>query len=266
MVIKDLINKSWYGTIGYIGSQQDIDTLEQYIIYNKTVLDEFKNIIVATNFKELNFLLMDTYTQMWKRYFKDCIIINSEINRGHNHGCADLDNLVVDYCKENNINWLVKSANDTIFLESFLTNEIEDADFYYLNGIGVGGMVQYNFDFDRIIKEDFYPQTNFYIINVDKIDYLNDKSYLNETYNYIQSIRDYNGRIWEYIKNWSCEDFLKNCITRNNLSKHHLIPLNKYHILLQHVKDNIVHDCSHKNVLIEGVCHLHYKDQPMLSI
>ena len=127
-------------------------------------------------------------------------------------------------------------------------------------------MVKYNFDFDRIVKEDFYPQTNFYIINVDKIDYLNDKSYLNETYNYIQSIRDYNGRIWEYVENWSCEDFIKNCIARNNLSKHHLISLNKYNTLLQHVKDNIVHDCSHKNVLIEGVCHLHYKDQPMLSI
>ena len=64
-------------------------------------------------------------------------------------------------------------------------------------------------DNNIIINEDFYPQTNFYFINVSKIDYLNNTEYLNSTYETIQSIPDYNGRIWEYFQGWSCEDFLK---------------------------------------------------------
>jgi len=266
MLTKELINKSVYGTIGYISSQEDINTLEQYVIYNLPILREYKQIIVATNWKQLDLNLINRHIDMWERYFPNVILIDNEINRGHNHGYADLDNLIINYCKENNIDWLCKSANDTILMDSFFEKEIPEADFYYLNGVGYGGMVPFNFDFNKIIEEAFYPQTNFYFINVSKIDYLNDKQFLDETYNYIQTIINYNGRIWEYIKGWSCEDFLKNCVQRNNLSKHHLIPLDKYNILLQYIKDNIIHDCSHKNLLIEGVCHMHYKEQPMTII
>jgi len=127
-------------------------------------------------------------------------------------------------------------------------------------------MVKYNFDFDRIINEEFYPQTNFYFINVFKTDYLNDKKYLDKTYEFIQTIPNYNEKIWEYVQGWSCEDFLKNCIERNNLSKHHLIPKEKYLYLLQVIKDNNIHDCSHKNIMIEGICHLQYSYQPIIEI
>jgi len=266
MLIKELINKSVYGTIGYISSQEDMDTLEQYLVYNLPILKEFKQVVVATNWKELDLNLINRHIDMWEKYFPNVRLIDNEVNRGHNHGYADLDNLIINYCKENNIDWLCKSANDTILTDDLLEKEIPEADFYYLNGVGYGGMAPFNFNFEKIIEEAFYPQTNFYFINVSKIDYLNDKQFLDETYDYIQTIVNYNGRIWEYVKGWSCEDFLKNCVERNNLSKHHLIPLNKYNILLQHIKDNIIHDCSHKNILIEGVCHMHYKEQPMTII
>ena len=235
----------------------------QYILFNLPVLKEFKNIIVATNY---GINLQQQNTELWKIYFPDCIIVNNSTNRGHNHGYTDLDNIVFDYCKENNIEWLCKSANDVVFEESILNKEIGDADFYYMNGIGVGGMVNYNFDFDRIVKEDFYPQTNFYFINVSKTDYLNNKEYLDETYNKIQTIPDYNGRIWEYFQGWSCEDFLKQCVERNNLSKEHLISEDKYRILLNVVKDYNVHDCSHKNIMIEGICHFPYPEQQIIEI
>lgn len=263
MQLKILINKSVYGTIGYISKEEDLLTLEQYIVYNLPVLKEFKKVIVATNygndFQEEN-------SQLWKKYFPDCIIIDSPTNRGHNHGYTDLDNLIFDYCKLYNIEWLCKSANDVIFEESILDKEIGDADFYYLNGIGYGGMIKYDFDFNRVVKEDFYPQTNFYFINVSKTDYLNDKEYLNETYQHIQNIPDYNGRIWEYFEGWSCEDFLKNCITRNNLFKEHLVSEENYYILLQIIKDNQIHDCSHKQIMIEGICHFPYPEQQIIKI
>jgi hypothetical protein len=50
MLLKELINKSVYGTIGYITSQDDLDLLEQYILYNLPVLKEFKQIVIATNY------------------------------------------------------------------------------------------------------------------------------------------------------------------------------------------------------------------------
>jgi len=264
MVVKELINKSVYGTIGYIGSLEDIDRTEQYILYNLPVLQEYKNVIIATNFNSLEWVA--PYNTIWKEYFPECILITSPENRGHNHGYVDLDNLLFNYCKENNIEWLCKSANDTIIIHELLDKQIGDADFYYLNGIGYGGMFKYDFDFERIVNEDFYPQTNFYFINVSKTDYLNDAYYADETYKYIKSLDEYNGRIWEYIENWSCEKFLRDCIERNNLTKEHLISPDKYLSLLNLVKKYEIHDSSHKNIMIEGVCHYHTLTEGVLTV
>lgn len=263
MLLKELINKSAYGTIGYIGSKKDLETLESYILYNLEVLKEYNQIIVATNY---GFPLQEENTNLWKKYFPNCTLLHSDLNRGHNHGYADLDNLIVDYCKKNSIEWLCKSANDIILTTEILDKEIEEADFYYLNGIGYGGMVKYNFDLNRIIEEDFYPQTNFYFINVSKIDYLNNKKFLDETYNQIQTIPNYNGRIWEYISGWSCEEFLKNCVERNNLSIYHLVPQEVYFTLIQYIKNCKIHDCSHKNIMIEGICHFQILNNSIVKI
>jgi len=263
MLLKELINKSVYGTIGYLSSQEDLYTLEQYINYNLPVLKEYKQIIIATNYGAP---LQKENLDMWKKYFPECILIDSKLNRGHNHGCTDLDNLIFDWCKENNKEWLCKSANDIIFQEIILNKQIEEADFYYMNGVGYGGMVPFNFNFEQIIKEAFYPQTNFYFINVSKTDFLNDKKFLDETYEYIQTIPNYNGKVWEYIKGWSCEDFLKQCVERNNLSKYHLVSERKYRILLQIIKDYQIHDCSHKNIMIEGICHFQFPNDQIIEI
>jgi hypothetical protein len=264
MKLKELINKSWYGTIGYISKQEDIDLTEQYILYNLPVLTEFNNIIVATNYKNYSEFVKEN-TQLWKKYFPNCIIIDLEINRGPNFGYCDLDDAVFNYCKENNIEWLCKSANDIILQESILDKEIEEADFYYLNGIGYGGMIKYDFNFDKIIDKDFYPQTNFYFINVSKTDYLNDKDHVTEIYNKTLLVPDYNSKAWEYGFR-SCETLLKECIERNNLFKYHLVPQEKYRMLLGVIKNNHIHDPSHKNIMIENICHYSYLDQLIIKI
>jgi len=267
MNLKQLINKSVYGTIGYISSQDDLNLLEQYILYNLPVLKEFKNIIVATNYSTgRSYPSYQTLNKkLWGKYFPDCVLIDSNTNRGHNFGTADLDDTIFDYCKENNIEWLCKSANDVVFDDVLLNKEIGECDFYYMNGIGYGGMLMYGFDFDKIIDEDFYPQTNFYFIDVSKTDYLNDKNHITEIYDKVQTIPDYNGKAWEYGFR-SCETLLKECIERNNLSKEHLIPKDKYLYLLNIVKTNQIHDCSHKNIMIENVCHFSYPNQQIIKI
>ena len=50
MLLKELINKSWYGTIGYIAKEEDLEVLEQYIMFNLPVLQEYQNVLVATNY------------------------------------------------------------------------------------------------------------------------------------------------------------------------------------------------------------------------
>jgi hypothetical protein len=265
MNLKQLINKSVYSTIGYISSQDDLNLLEQYILYNLLVLKEYKQIVVATNYKNYPELINEN-TQLWKKYFPNCILLDLEINRGHNFGTADLDNLVFDYCKENNIEWLCKSANDIILEEQILDKEIEEADFYYLNGIGYGGMEYFHqFNFDKIVKEDFFPQTNFYFINVFKTDYLNDKNHINETYDIFQLSSDIDKKAWDYGFK-GCENLLKDCVNRNKLLKYHLIPKEKYLYLLQIIKDHSIHDPSHKNIMIEGVCHFHFSNQSIIKI
>jgi hypothetical protein len=266
MNLKQLINKSVYGTIGYISSQEDVDLLEHYIIYNLSVLKEFKKIVIATNYLDYSDTeLILKNNKLWTKYFPNCIYINNPINRGHNFGTADLDNILFDYCKMYNIEWLCKSANDMILQKFILEKEIDEADFYYLNGIGVGGMIKYDFDFNRIVNEDFYPQTNFYFINISKCDYLNDKKHINEIYDKVQTIENYNGKAWEYGFK-SCETLLVECVERNNLQRFSLIGQDNYLKLLKIIRDYQIHDSSHKNIIIEGICHFQLPNQQIIEI
>jgi hypothetical protein len=265
MILKDIINKSYYGSVGYISNLDDINCLEQYIIYNLPVLKEFINVITSTTYVDNNSELRLQLENTWKKYFPNSVHIDTGISRGHSFGAADNDNTIIDYCKNNNIDWVCKSANDIIIHKSALEQLINNADFYYLNGIGYGGMIKYDFDLDKVFNEDFYPQTNFYIINTSKIDYLNDKQYLNHTYE-VTKTPGFNGRIWEYVEGWTCETFLKQCIERNNLSKKHLVSDKNYITLLEIIKQHKIHDPSHKNIMIDGICHLHFPENETIII
>jgi len=267
MNLKQLINKSIYGTIGYISSQDDLNLLEQYILYNLPVLKEFKKIVVATNYKDpSNMDLILQNNSLWTKYFPDCSYINNHINRGHNFGTADLDNIIFDYCKLYNIEWLCKSSNDIILQEHILDKEIEEADFYYLNGISYEDLYLNEFNWELILDNHFYPQTNFYFINVSKTDYLNNKQYLDKTYEYSKAVSNYNGKIWEYVEGWSCENFLKNCIERNRLFKKYLVNSSQHKKLCEIIKIYQIGDPSHKNVMIDGICHFQFPNQNIIEI
>lgn len=263
MNLKALINQSVYGTIGHVSSQEDISLLESYIVHNLPILREFKQIVVATNYSSE---LQDQNTKLWRGYFPNCVLLDSKVNRGHNFGTADLDNLVFDWCKENGEEWLCKGANDVILEVSLLDLQVEEADLYYLNGISYETLALNNFNYSEIYHKYFYPQTNFYIVNVGKCDYLTDKKYLDETYAYSKTITNYNGKIWEYVQGWSCEDFLKQCAIRNNLNTQYILTEEVHERLCQAVERFRIGDPSHKNILIEGVCHLQFPDQTVIHI
>lgn len=266
MILKELINKSIYGVIGYISSIEDLNNLERYIIYNKDILNLFKRIVVATNYSSF-YEFKNLNTQLWKKYFPNSHLIDLPVNRGYQVGTTDLDNALFNYCKDKNEIWLCKSASDIILDFSILEIEIPDSDFYYLNGIGYGGMRdKWNFNLDNILDNLFYPQTNFYFLNVSKTDYLVDIEHLNKVYNEMVIPKGFNGNIQALLQGYGCEINLAQTVGRNKLNKYHLIPRDKFKKLLHTVKSYNIHDPSHKNIMISGICHYHYIDQPIIKI
>jgi hypothetical protein len=264
MLLKNLINNSTYGTIGYISSQENLDLIEQYIIYNLPVLKEFKQIITSTTYEKYDYNLHKLLENIWKKYFPSSIHINGGISRGHSFGTADNDNIIFDYCKENNIKWLCKSTNDVIMYDKILSKEISEADFYYLIGISYEDLYLNDFNYKKILNK-FFPQTNLYFINVSKCDYLNDKDHVTEIYDKVQTISNYNGKAWEYGFR-SCETLLAECVERNNLSKYYLLNIEKHNKLCEVVNTYKIGDPSHKNIMIDGICHFHFSNQNIIEI
>jgi hypothetical protein len=266
MILSNLIDKSWYVANGYIDSFESIDVLEQYILYNYTILKKFKGIVIATTYKEQNTNLINANNNLWKKYFADAVLIDIKENRGHSFGIADSENALIDFCKENNLDWICKSSNDVIFNKKILDIKIEIADLYYLNGISYETLYLNSFDYEKIYYEHFYPQTNFYFIDSSKIDYLYDKEYVNETYKYRLTIPNYNNKIWEYIPGWACEEFLINCCDRNNLKKFYILPKELHIKLCEVVNYHKIGDPSHKNIFVNGVCHFQYPNENVIEI
>ena len=261
----ELINKSYIGIAGYISSDTKLESLELYLNTNKPIFDKFKGVIVASNYA-FDALKERTH-ELYRKYFDDVKFIDLDVNRGHTFGTLDLDGAIFDYCKENDIEWLFHIYDDQLYTPEFLEDEeLPDADFFYWNGIGSGGMVKYDFDIDRMVNEDFYPQTTQYFLNISKTDLLHTKSVVDEAYDYIQNMENYNGKIWTVIEGFSCEDFLKSTVNRNKLVKHHMIKPDTYIRLLNFVKANHIADCSHKNLIIDGTVHLQFPDQKCVII
>ena len=261
----ELINKSYLGISIYLANDSDLAKLREYIIVNKPVFDEFKGIIVSLNYGYRALSGRNKY--LWNEFFDNVTFLNLDVNRKHTFGTFDLDGVIFDICKENNIEFLFKINHDMIYYPEFLEGDVpDDAEFLYYNGIGYGGMEKYDYDLDRVAKEDFYPQTTQYFINCSKLPELHNKQVITDVYNYTQGIKNYSGRVWEYVDNFSCEDFLKNAVTKNNLVKYHLTKPDTYIRLLNFIKGNNIHDCSHKQLIIDGTCHLQYPEQQLIRI
>ena len=266
MKLSSILNKSYYVSNGYIDSLESLQVLERYILHNLPVLSIFKKIIVATTYKTQDSKLIEANKKLWLKFFPTSVQIDLPVNRGHGFGIADSENALIEYCKNQKAKWVCKASNDLILDKKILNKEVGKSDFYYLNGISFEDLYKNNFNNVELFNNHFFPQTNFYIIRVDKIDYLYDKDYVNETYEYMLTIPNYNNKIWEYIPGWACEIFLKNCVERNGLSKEYLLDLDKHNKLCNTIKSYKIGDPSHKNIMVEGICHYQFLDQNILEI
>ncbi len=258
MKFAEILRNCVFGTIGYVGSRDHLARAEWHIRRNLPILREFLRIIVATNFPSGGELELAVANRaMWRSFFPDCVVLDSKRNRGHAIGAADLDNMLFDHCKAKGIEWLCKGTNDILLGPSVLEIEVRAADFFFLNAIAFTAMRKYKFDFEAIRSNLFFPQTNFYVINVAKTDYLVGKRFLDSSHAIVQAIPGFDGRIWEHIPNWSNENLLRNCVLRNGLTRYHLMDEALFLRVLQCVKEHEIDDCSHKNLEMNGICHYH---------
>lgn len=266
MKILELARISFYVANGFIENDESFDVLEGYINYNYDVLKEFKGIVIANTYKNYNNELVTKNRNLWQKYFPNTVTIDIKENRGHSFGIADSENALIDYCKDLNIEWICKCSNDVTSETKILERKISgDSDLYYFNGISYEDLYLYKFDFEKLYEEHFYPQTNFYFLRIGKIDYLYEKNYVDETYAYRLKIQNYNNKIWEYIPGWSCENFLKRCVKRNNLKSEYILTKQEHINLCKIIEMYKIGDPSHKNVSICGVCHLQWPDEMILE-
>ena len=263
-----------YCSIGHVNLKEDIDVLEQRLLYNYPVISKFNYITVYQNYNDSSKHLIDDYNKVWHKIFgKDVILLPSELSRGHTFGTADSDNAVIDYAKTLPIDYIYKSSNDILLDPQILNVEITDNfDFYFLQGIGYTGLAPFSFDLEQYIQnymdpKYLYPQTNFYIITKN-IDYLNNEQVITNGYEFCKTVPNYSNRVWEYIQDFSCEQFLQQCVIRNKLRYKHIISDKSFMNILTLVKDYKICDCSHKNIYISevGVCHFQWPDKNVVII
>mgnify|MGYP003587013232 FL=1 len=252
----EVLARSVYGTTGFIGAPGDLELLESRLVLNVPLLRQFECVVVASNFgPDDTGALARGNRDLWRRFFPDCVILDSPANRGHSIGTADLDNLLFDHCKAAGHRWLCKSSNDIVLRGRVLDIPVVPAQFYFINAVSYDAIAQHDFDLDLFAGNFFYPQDTFWVIDVEATDQLVDKEFLDRSWRIVTAIPDYNGRIWEHMPHWSCELLLRNTVLRNHLSRCSLLSERQWLRVLELTVAERITDCSLKGIEVNGICH-----------
>jgi hypothetical protein len=251
MTFGQVLRRCAYGTTGYVTCPDDLDAVAAVVRHNLGVLRGFAQIVVATNYAD--HVLTEANHRMWRSFFPDVVMLDSEHNRGHSIGTADLENLLFEHCESTGIQWLCKGANDIVLTPEVTRIPVGEAQFYYLNAVAYAAVRQHGRD--AFGHGFFYPQSTFFVIDVTATDYLYDRGLLDGSWATVSAIPDYTGRIWEYLPGWSCERWLRDCVLRNGLVREHLLTTTQWQHVVDIVIDQRIEDCSFKGLTLNGICH-----------
>jgi len=277
MILRELLPRSVYGTIGTISGKESIDKLTSFFEYNLPFINSFPKAIFSLNTKE------ETSDEAVKEYMdiifdnvKDPEILLSERNRGHTFGTMDLENDIIDCIKNDysGAEFLFKTMDDVVTYPYLLDTEIPFADFYYLPGFSYesimkAGSKENLFNIYETFESGFWtPQTTFYIIRLhDSIDLYGDD--IDNKFSIYQEAKKINSNIkpWEieFDIKLDCESHLGR--STKDLRKYCLLD-KEFNSLLDFVEQNHVGDPAHKNIFFKrlGLCHYHFYDKPVYEI
>lgn len=270
MRFKDIIPVSCYASIATV-TNESMEKVKFFIQYNKSVIEQFPNIVIALNrLDNVSDDMFDRYANEWRRTFKNVTIIERP-NLGHMRGTIDLEESILKVVKEMlpNVKYLWKSMEDVILPVDILDRETEEVDFYYLPGFSTESIKEY-VDANAVINnfEDYLltPQSTFFILNISNVDTLYGTDVEKKWISYDAMKDRYPGlKPWEipFDIKFDCETHLGRTV--ENLSKKCLLNLETYKSLINFAFINDIGDPSHKNFMLDGFCHFHYWQKEILE-
>ena len=239
----------------FIGEPSDLRKIDYFQSFNAHWNKGFRRSVISINYKspQLRKELQSSVEELFKNHFPSPYFIHNKKNWPSI--CRSLCNMeenLLQKCKELGYELVCKTMDHVSILPEISNIVVEEgADFYYTNGLGIGGCETRNFDEEKLLHDFFFPQTNFYFLNVAKVDYL---------YNMTEVIE--RGRAWEknpsiqpngyYI---TCEHELANMVSRNNLHSCDLLTPDEWKRIVEKVIFYNLGDPSFKNLSTAGILH-----------
>ena len=275
MKIKDIIQDCTLGITLY-ATNDNIKDFISYLIYNKTVIEQFPNMVIAINSDEEDLSFIKELLSM---YIEEVDLIFLDQNRGHMFGTMDLDEAVLNASKSYPQKYLFKISQDIILEPSLEEWDIkENQDFYFVPGFSYETL-QRNIDsstlYNVFIKaegKDFTPQSNFFILNKETFSSIyGDKNTINRIYTQFQEIlkNKPNAKCWEEFTEpkFDCETYLGINVKSLTSNFQNLLDESSFNSLWGYVNTYKVGDPSHKNIMLPcGVCHFQFRHNPITKL
>lgn len=281
MKLKNLIPSSAFCSIATItGSEESLEKAHGFIQYNQSVISRFENIIISFNYLDgVTEEQIIAYTKLWKDAFRlrDVHFIKHDHNPGHMMGVIALEESFLKYIDKNytDIQYIWKSGEDVIIEPQILDRDIPEAEFYYLPGFSyetISGLNSISTPWwnDNTFMTDYKinvktPQTNFYILDITKVESIYGDDVERKWNKYMEIHRTTVDRMhikpWEMVTDdgikFDCETHLGRGVM--DLKRQCLLTDIEFKDLIKFVRDNRVGDPSHKNIMFKetGICHYH---------
>ena len=244
----------------FIADEDDIERIEFLQKKNKNFNPLFNKTIICVNYKSLEIRkqLMEKTEEVFNKYFNNVEFIHNKTNYENVRSLCEQEEALIQLCKKYNYKRVCKTMDHMVIFNEALKLQLDpNADFHYTNGVGYARCRDKGFKIQEIYENTYFPQTNFYFIDVSKIDFIYD-------------IKEVERRHLEWENDNSvcpngyfvcCEEETGIMGIRNNLVKQDMIPPSVFRLLISNVIKQDIHDPSFKNLITCGICHLQYHKQ-----
>jgi hypothetical protein len=271
MIIKDILKETTAIVCGRIDQKENnVEKMLGMMEYNFPVLDACHSVVLVLNRgSDVSEKEITEIASAYKSKFKISYILQPHpVGMGHQVGHVTLDKTGYLFAKNNlGTKYTMKVCNDILISDRFLDLEIEQADFYYLPGVGMRAIIE---EMDvakkQLLEKNGYAdhplacQTWFFITS-----HKTDVIY--ESDEEIQRVfRTWNATTDPYQNNILCaEHSLTKWASQNNLTRHSLYNISQFDNYCQFVVRNRLMDGSLKNVTLEpiGITHYHFAGRPL---